>query len=452
MEIEFTVRQKQAWDALWSDTVTEVMYGGAKGGGKSVFLCTWVFAMCLWIIQEYGLKPSSNPIHAGWMGRKQGTDFTATTLATWRRIIPQDRYAIRGGTEKDPRHILIDGRVAVDFGGLDKQENINKFNSAEYGFIALDQAEETTLDDVSVLRASRRLKINDRPLPYKGLYTANPGQCWLKSEFVDNPRADHVFIPALPKDNPHLPTEYVKTLQDAFSYRPELLRAYLEGDWGAMDGANQVIKSEWLLKAAKLDVLQFRPLKRRLLTCDVARNGDDETVIYDMEETAIVGQEIYGQKDTMYTANVLTKMSMERGDCAIAVDEIGVGGGVVDRLKELGRTVYAINSCEKSDNPKCFNRRAEIWENAAEMFSNGDVELHLTDTVLKNQLLSPTFSIRGSKILIESKEDIKKRLRRSPDRADAYVNGLYALRFVQPAASVKPARRHTPSYVTCGVG
>jgi len=52
-------------------------------------------------------------------------------------------------------------------------------------------------------------------------------------------------------------------------------------------------------------------------------------------------------------------------------------------------------------------------------------------TKLKVQLATPTYEFRNGKILIESKSEIKKRLGCSPDRADAYVNGLYAMQFVE---------------------
>jgi hypothetical protein len=58
------------------------------------------------------------------------------------------------------------------------------------------------------------------------------------------------------------------------------------------------------------------------------------------------------------------------------------------------------------------------------------VELKNIDVKLKGQLTTPTYEFRNGKILIESKADIKKRLGNSPDRAVAYVNGLYALQFV----------------------
>ena len=72
-----------------------------------------------------------------------------------------------------------------------------------------------------------------------------------------------------------------------------------------------------------------------------------------------------------------------------------------------------------------------IWCGAADMLSDGDVELKNIEPLLRGQLGTPTYDFRNGKILIESKANIKKRLGRSPDRADAYVNGLYALQFVE---------------------
>ncbi|MHC4270657.1 MAG: hypothetical protein ACYSTS_19680, partial [Planctomycetota bacterium] len=150
LQVKRTDQQRKAWRALDDPKVRRLMYGGAKGGGKSWFLCVWIFTMVWSIMVKAGLKPSKNPPHVAWFGRKQATDLTGTTLQTWREVIPQEYYQLRGGTEKDPKHILIADRIAIDYGGLDKQENINKFNSAEYIIIAIDQAEEVSKDDISV--------------------------------------------------------------------------------------------------------------------------------------------------------------------------------------------------------------------------------------------------------------------------------------------------------------
>ena len=226
LDVELTSRQWGAWEALSDPGVREVLYGGAKGGGKSHLLCVWAYMRAYQIACDHDLRRSKNPPHVGWMGRKLANTFTATTLATWRRVIPEGCYELRGGTERDPTHILIDGRVAIDYGGLDRQEVVQKFNSAEYAFLAIDQAEEVTKDDIAALRASLRMTLGGKSLGYKTLFTANPRQCWLKDEFVVVRSDGRRFIQALPSDNPYLPAGYLDTLESAFKHRPELLDAY----------------------------------------------------------------------------------------------------------------------------------------------------------------------------------------------------------------------------------
>lgn len=433
-----TDRQSEAYQALDSPSVQDVLFGGAKGGGKSFFLCVWAYNLARSIADFFGLRPSPNPIHAGWIGRKQATDFTATTLQTWHLNIPENHYEIKSATEKHPKHILIQGRIAVDFGGLDKREDIKKFNSAEYAFIGIDQAEETTKDEVSVLQASRRLTINGQRLYYKGLYTANPANCWLKDDFINDPAPYRRFIQSLPSDNPYLPDNYVATLKDSFGHRPEMLEAYLYGSWDLSDDVDQIIKAIWVERAFKFTQIDLLPKTRKFITCDVARYGDCETVCYYMHDTDIKERLIYGQKGVDYTVNRLTAWSNEHNQCPVIVDEGGVGGGVVDLLAANGVNVIGALSAEKPDqtNPmyRYGNRRAEVWDYVARAFSRGDIELHHNDPKLKTQLCTPKYKYRNGRIYVESKEEIKKRLGhgQSPDRADAYVNGIFYGKNITP--------------------
>ena len=438
---KLTARQTTAFDALSRDDVKEVLYGGAKGGGKSVFGCLWCFQRALEIIKDCAIGPRKHPIPIGFMGRKRGVDFTNTTLETWKRFIPQNAYEIKG----KPAEIILFDRVKILTGGLDNTEIVNKFNSAEYAFYFIDQAEEVDREQIGELRATTRLIINGTKIPGKGLFTANPAPSFLKDEFILNPTPGRVFIRALPTDNPYLGHEYIEVLRDSFKHRPELLKAYLEGCWDELGGHNQLIKDVWLDNAAKIKL--YPPVKKTLITCDPARYGDDETVIYSLQNTVISDQLIYGQKDLMYTANMLHCMSRKHGDCLIVVDVCGLGGGVVDRLIEMGDNVLGIDNASKASEPDTYyNLRSEIWCRAADAFAEGDVELKIINplppsgyspfaggelTKLKGQLATPTYELRNGKILIEAKADIKKRLGNSPDRADAYVNGLYGLQFVE---------------------
>jgi phage terminase large subunit len=428
LDVEFTDRQDQADDALACVDCKRLLYGGAKGGGKSWFLCVWAFLYAYDIASKFGLLPSKNPIHIGWIGRKQAVDFTATTLQTWRQVIPEEYYEIKGGSEKDPKHILIKGRIAIDFGGLDKTENINKFNSAEYGFFALDQAEETLRDEIAILRGSLRLKIQGQELPYKELYTANPASCWLKDEFITTRPDGNVFIPALPTDNPHLPAQYTQTLIDAFGYRQELLEAYLYGSWSSADTTAQIILDSWLNRAEK-DADSIKNITGKIVACDPARFGDDETKILVLDGSHIIEKKTLPYSRTTETSNLLWELSKRHNNCAIVVDEIGVGGGVVDELHERGRKVISFNSSEKADNPdKFYNRRAEAWWLTAELLAKSEIGIKGLYPELKTQLTNPRYDFRNGKIIVEAKEEIKARLGRSPDDADCFIMGIWAVK------------------------
>jgi len=423
--VSLHTQQAQAWAHLHDDAVREVLYGGAKGGGKSWFGCVWSFIHTCEIAASLNIQPSHNPVVVGWMGRKQAVDFVDTTLETWKRTIPASAYQIRD----QAREIVIDGRVKIMFGGLDHQADIQKFNSAEFAFLFLDQAEECSRNDIMALRASLRLTIGGQAIPRKALFTANPAACWLRDEFILAPATDQRFVRALPSDNPYLPADYTQTLRAAFKHRPELLEAYLNGRWDVFASVANVIREEWLERAAML-VLPSHTI-RRVVVCDPARFGDDETVVYGLRETQIERTEIYGQKDLMHTANLLFVIAREFGANVIAVDSTGLGAGVADRLAEMGANVLEFESSRAATEPeKYHNLRAEIWDRAALMLSAGDVSLQTTDEVLLSQLLSPQYLYRNGRLLIESKDEIKERLGRSPDRADAYVMGLAALEFL----------------------
>lgn len=474
-----TARQRQAWEALADPSVRRVMYGGAKGGGKSYLLCLWLLTELWAMAAAANLPQTDKPPHVAWFGRKQATDLTGTTLQTWQEVIPAEYYQIRGSTDRHPRHICIDQRIALDFGGLDKSENIQKFNSAEYIIIAVDQAEEVTRNDVATLRASQRMILKDgktrKPVlprdkegkvllnpydvegeliedvakrepfthwPYKELYTANPRQCWLKGEFIVDPKPNARFVSALPSDNPHLPSSYIQTLKEAYGHRPELLAAYMDGDWSAIEGADQVIKQAWLEEAKHRTC--YAPRVKRYLVCDYARFGDDECVIYLMENADIIGKKILGKCSADELVRRLCTLSTQNDDCEIVIEVIGadMGGAVGDLCRAQGHKVIEFNpgnaSLVKNSQKKPIyqNVRAEAWDKAAKILSSGILDEESNTLVvcnnmykdLENQLtmVRYDFANNSDKVLIESKKSIKLRENRSPDHGDTYVIALWA--------------------------
>jgi hypothetical protein len=174
---------------------------------------------------------------------------------------------------------------------------------------------------------------------------------------------------------------------------------------------------------------------RRVLSCDVARFGDDETVVSERIGYTFLNLSRVGQQDTQATALRLHERLNEHSGTNCVVDVVGVGGGVVDRLKELNHEVFSFNSSartEQTDHSGEFsfpNVRSAAWWNLREMLdpSNPATRLALPDDeLLIAELTAPRWKVAsGAKITVEPKEETKKRIKRSPDSADSIVMSLW---------------------------
>ena len=400
---------------------------------NSVFGCMWSYLQAGWLIEKYGLKQREHPIPVGFMGRRRGVDFRDTTLETWKKFIPPGGYRLRPGDKE----IIIGEAVKICYGGMDNELVVAKFNSAEFCFVFVDQAEELTADQIGLLRGTLRLKINDEDVPTKELYTANPASCWLKGEFVDKARPGYRFIRALPADNPFLHGEYVPMLERAFEHRPELLAAYRDGSWDMLAGHDVVVKDLWIQEA--LDRTIHDRCGAIYLICEPSRYGDDETVIYLMQDGDILGDLIFGKHDLMYTANRLHVLALEHDAEHIGVEITGLGGGIADRLVEMAGDSYQVHQIDPAagatganrhgggvKRPVIYlNRRAEMWDTAGRELEEGTIDLNYDDDELRRQLGQVKYEFKAGKMKIEDKDKIKQRLGRSPDRADAWVEGIW---------------------------
>lgn len=177
-----------------------------------------------------------------------------------------------------------------------------------------------------------------------------------------------------------------------------------------------------------------------VIGCDVARYGSDETVI-----TQRVGQQVrivetYVGKPTTHTAARVAHWARQhpRPAVRIVIDDTGVGGGVTDQLRSDGWPVTAFNAGEKADHASQFpNRRSELWFQAAAQLEDLDLD---PDDQLAADLTSPRYSYDLKlRRVVEKKDETKKRLGRSPDRADAVLLTLVEER--SAGAIVEPHRQ-----------
>lgn len=184
-------------------------------------------------------------------------------------------------------------------------------------------------------------------------------------------------------------------------------------------GDDPLIKPEDILKARKdTSAQEHGPL---LIGVDPARFGDDRTSIIRRRGRVAFGLESYTKKDTMEVAGIVSRLILKEKPAHVFVDVGGLGAGVVDRLKELGYDcIEGVNSGERALEPDKFaNRRAEMWGNMRDWMRETPCKIPDSDS-LHGDLIAPGYKFdSNSRLLIEKKEDIKKRGLSSPDEADA---------------------------------
>jgi len=198
-------------------------------------------------------------------------------------------------------------------------------------------------------------------------------------------------------------------------------------------GTLQFIPGDIVQSAMKRDVPPPLPTDPLVWGVDVARFGDDESVVYfrkgrDGREKAPLRKR---GLDTMALAGLVAEMAATEKPRAIFVDMGGVGGGVVDRLNQLGVPhVFGINFGAGADSSHTrkngvqpdgtlyANKRAEMWGKAKEWMATGGAIAD--DRELEAQLTGVEYGFNAhNEILLEKKEDMKKRGLVSPDIADA---------------------------------
>lgn len=152
--------------------------------------------------------------------------------------------------------------------------------------------------------------------------------------------------------------------------------------------------------------------------CDVARFGDDFTVLYKRKGLKVIDRKRFSKQDTMATAYECWDMAGRDPSVSIVVDDTGLGSGVTDRLRELGAKVIAVNfGGSPSDSNKYTSIADELWFN----FPIAEVDIP-DDNELMQQLSSRqyTYDNKGRR-KIESKQTYKDRCGHSPDDADSLL-------------------------------
>ncbi|MCY4582254.1 MAG: hypothetical protein OXE50_05565, partial [Chloroflexi bacterium] len=164
------------------------------------------------------------------------------------------------------------------------------------------------------------------------------------------------------------------------------------------------------------------------LGVDVGRFGTDKSAICVRQGGRVHSLCSFRRMDTMRLVYEVIRTREETGAEAVFVDEGGLGGGVVDRLRELGEPVYGVQFGGRAPHrTRFFNTRSEIFWEVRMLLNDGLLALP-PDEELAGQLVSLRYDVSSSgQVRLEGKREMRKRGLPSPDKADAL-----ALAFLKP--------------------
>ncbi len=184
----------------------------------------------------------------------------------------------------------------------------------------------------------------------------------------------------------------------------------------------------------------------KILGVDVARFGDDQSVIIRRQGLVASKLQKFREIDTMRLASIVAAEIEDWQPDAVFVDEVGVGAGVVDRLHHLKyKHVIGVNGGRKPmDDQKYFNLRAEMWGKMRDWLEAG--AMIPQDTELRDDLIGPEYGYDPrERIQLERKVDMKERDLASPDSGDALAHT-----FAQPVSKTAQeramAKKSRPKY------
>lgn len=388
------------------------------GVGKSTFMawCILWFMICYFPCKVPATAPTGHQLD----------DVLWAELAKWHRVLTEKLPALGNEFEWSAGGFKLKSNPSESFAVArtsrpEKPEALQGFHSENILFL-IDEASGVS-DNV--------FEVAEGALSTDGAYVvmaANPTR--QSGYFFDSHhkmRSEWATMHVNGETCKRVSKQYVQSMAKKYGVQSSIYKVRVKGEFAA--AADGVISLE-SCEAAKIREVSINKHAPIIWGVDVARFGDDSTALakrqgnYQLEKT----REWYG-KDTMQTVGLIKaewdKTPHHLRPASINVDVIGIGAGVVDRLKELNLPVYGVNVAEAAavnDGERQFERlRDELWWKGREWLDAMDCHLE-DDEDLIGELTTPKYAIQSNGLIkVEGKKELKARGVKSPNRADAWL-------------------------------
>ena len=406
---------------------TNILFGGAVGGGKSVCLVNDALFRSLW-----------------WEGNRVGifrweyASFMKTTWKTMEEWIFGVPHLVSYHNEQKKLVRLCNGSE-IFYGGLKPASMVSGdpltvVKSLELSSVYLDEVTDFP-ENVFAFLPSRvgRVKCRNGRTgkmefpPPRIMCSCNPALGWVKLRWVDPPQLpDHIFIRSRVADNPHLGSEYEARLREMWAHSPQDLERYLDGNWDAVVDYEAVCPAPWLTRAATSTLYRPKPEDTIQFGVDIGAYGSDKSVV--IKRTGMRAEILFevASQSTKLTASQIMALADNHHPASIVVDSIGVGQGVYDMLNDAGYPVFGFIGGARPRDKRFLNLRAESYWGFRNLLEKGMVDIPNNATLLNDiGVIRYLCSASDKVIQVESKENIRKRLGKSPDYADALIYAFY---------------------------
>ncbi len=428
-------KQREAMALLASETLDELLFGGAAGGGKSFTGCEWLLWNCL-----------AYPETRWFIGRKHLSEIRKSTIVTFNKVCRKHKIPAASWKYNDQSvRIVFDNGSVIE--GLELMEkpgdkDFDNFGSTEYTGGWIEEAGGIPYKAYETLKTRVGRHYNDRyGIKAKILITCNPSRNWLYQTFYLPFRngtlpPDMAFVQSFATDNTKRESGYLERLQ---TLKGEARARLLIGDWEYDDDPLSLIDWDAIQDIYTNDYIRADETDKRLI-CDVAMYGSDLFRLGVFYGDVLVEHDFMpksgGRQIVARIKAMQAKHNIRAGRVLYDADGVGAfiggGGGFLPGSIAFHGGAAPIKKAkkhgEKEEPTEYYNLKSQCAYLLAEKVNDGLIWAAAVKKTEDRELLSEELSqvkrdkaVTDGKLKLMAKEQIIKNIGRSPDFSDLFL-------------------------------
>jgi PBSX family phage terminase large subunit len=424
--MNLTIKQTLAIEYLEDNETTDVVFGGAAGGGKSFFGSYWIAKSCIkypntrWLIGRSVLKTLKETTLNSFfevckvINAKDGRDYRYNQQANTIRWTNGSEILLKD---------LYDNPSDV---------NLDSFGSLEITGGFIDECSQVTKRVKDVISSRIRYKLDEYGLVPKLLMTCNPSKNWVYSDFY-KPFKDgklpnyRKFIPALVTDNPFISKHYIAQLSKLDETQKQRL---LYGNFEYDDDPNALTTYENIINTFDNSHVAGGT---KYITADIATRGSDNAVIGYWNGWILEEYKVLPIANSKQIEDAIREIKTKYGvvNSNICYDSDGIGdylGSYIVGAKGFVNAASPLEERQKDGKlikPNYRFLKTQCEFKLAEKINNGEIWLKAVKTESEKEAFAQELgqlkqknADKDGKLETLSKDDIKKNIGFSPDKMD----------------------------------